>query len=175
MLKSWMRDVTLSLQARSGVTPALFVWLAIIAVALLAAFVFLCVAGYVWLSLQLGAVFAGLAMAAVFLLIALIGAVVSAVTRRRAKNAPSSNARHGRKRRRRRCSIQKFSASPCRPAARSAGSASYRSFCSAFWRHNGCARATRANPKTRAKLSCPTFHWCMISSENRLPLFGIMR
>ena len=83
MLKSWMRDVTLSLQARSGVTPALFVWLAIIAVALLAAFVFLCVAGYVWLSLQLGAVFAGLAMAAVFLLIALIGAVVSAVTRRR--------------------------------------------------------------------------------------------
>jgi hypothetical protein len=85
MLKSWMRDVTLSLQARSGVTPALFVWLAIIAVALLAAFVFLCVAGYVWLSLQLGAVFAGLAMAAVFLLIALIGAVVSAVTRRRAQ------------------------------------------------------------------------------------------
>jgi hypothetical protein len=85
MLKSWMRDVTLSLQARSGVTPALFVWLAIIAVALLAAFVFLCVTGYVWLSLQLGAVFAGLAMAGVFLLIALIGAVVSAVTRRRAQ------------------------------------------------------------------------------------------
>jgi hypothetical protein len=85
MLKSWMRDVTLSLQARSGVTPALFVWLPIIVVALLAAFVFLCVAGYVWLSLQLGAVFAGLAMAGVFLLIALIGAVVSAVTRRRAQ------------------------------------------------------------------------------------------
>ena len=79
MLKSWMRDVTLSLQAKSGVTPALFVWLAIIAVALLAAFVFLCVAGYVWLSLQLGAVFAGLAMAGVFLLIALIGAIVAAV------------------------------------------------------------------------------------------------
>jgi hypothetical protein len=85
MLKSWMRDVTLSLQAKSGVTPALFVWIAIIAMALLTALAFLCVAGYVWLSLQLGAVFAGLAMAGVFLLIALIGALVVAVSRRRAK------------------------------------------------------------------------------------------
>jgi hypothetical protein len=85
MLKSWMRDITLSLQAKSGVTPALFVWIAIIAVALVTAFAFLCVAGYAWLSLQLGAVFAGLAMAGVFLLIALIGAIISAVARRRAK------------------------------------------------------------------------------------------
>jgi len=85
MLKSWMRDVTLSLQAKSGVTPALFVWAAIIAMALLTAFAFLCVAGYVWLSLQLGAVFAGLAMAGVFLLVALVGALVVAVSRRRAK------------------------------------------------------------------------------------------
>ena len=46
MLKSWMRDITLSLQAKSGVTPALFVWLAIVAVAFVTAFVFLCVAGY---------------------------------------------------------------------------------------------------------------------------------
>ncbi len=85
MLKSWMRDITLSLQAKSGVTPALFVWIAIIAVALVTAFAFLCVAGYAWLSLQLGAVFAGLAMAGVFLLIALIGAIISAVGRRRAR------------------------------------------------------------------------------------------
>jgi hypothetical protein len=85
MLKSWMRDLTLSIQARSGVTPALFVWLAIIALALLTAFAFLCVAGYVWASTQLGAVFAGLAMAGVFLLIALIGAIVFAVSRSRAQ------------------------------------------------------------------------------------------
>jgi hypothetical protein len=85
MLKSWMRDLTLSIQARSGVTPALFAWLAVIALALLAAFAFLCVAGYVWASTQLGAVFAGLAMAGVFLLIALIGAIVFAVSRRRAR------------------------------------------------------------------------------------------
>jgi hypothetical protein len=85
MLKGWMRDLTLSIQARSGVTPALFVWLAIIALALLTTFAFLCVAGYVWASAQLGAVFAGLAMAGVFLLIALIGAIVVAVSRSRAK------------------------------------------------------------------------------------------
>ena len=85
MLKSWMRDITLSVQAKSGVTPALFVWAAIIAIACLTAFAFLCVAGYVWLSLQLGAVFAGLAMAGIFLLIALIGSMIMAMSRRRAK------------------------------------------------------------------------------------------
>jgi hypothetical protein len=85
MLKSWMRDLTLSIQARSGVTSVLFVWLAIIALALLTAFAFLCVAGYVWASAQLGAVFGGLAMAGVFLLIALIGAIAVAVSRGRAK------------------------------------------------------------------------------------------
>jgi uncharacterized membrane protein len=85
MLKGWMRDVTLSIQARSGVTPVLFVLVAIIAMALLTAFAFLCVAGYVWASGQLGPVFAGLAMAGVFLLIALIGVVISAIARSRAK------------------------------------------------------------------------------------------
>jgi hypothetical protein len=85
MLKGWMRDIALSVQARSGVTPALFVWAAVIAIALLTAFVFLCVAAYEWLSLQLGAVFAGLAMAGVFVLIALLGAIVCAVSRRRAR------------------------------------------------------------------------------------------
>jgi uncharacterized membrane protein len=85
MLRSWMRDITLSLQARSGVTPALLVWVAIVGLALLTAFVFLCVAGYSWASLQLGAVFGGLAVASVFLLIALIAAIVFALARRRAK------------------------------------------------------------------------------------------
>jgi hypothetical protein len=85
MLKGWVRDITLSLQAKSGVTPALFVWLAIIAFASLTAFVFLCVAGYQWALLQVGPVFAGLAMAGVFLLIALIGLIASAVSRKRAK------------------------------------------------------------------------------------------
>jgi hypothetical protein len=85
MLKSWMRDLTLSVQARSGVTPAFLVWLAIVVGALVTAFIFLCVAGYDWLSVQFGSVYAGLIMAGVFLLIALIGLIVTAVSRRRAR------------------------------------------------------------------------------------------
>ncbi len=85
MLKSWMHDITLALQARSGATPGLFVWLAIIAVASLTAFVFLCVASYDRLALELGNVFAGLVMAGIFVLIALIGAIVAAMSRRRAR------------------------------------------------------------------------------------------
>ncbi len=85
MLKSWMHDITLALQARSGATPGLFVWLAIVAVASLTAFVFLCVAGYDRLALELGNVFAGLVMAGIFVLIAVIGAIIAAMSRRRAR------------------------------------------------------------------------------------------
>jgi hypothetical protein len=51
----------------------------------LTAFVFLCVAAYVWVSLQIGPVFAGLAMAGVFILIGLIALVVSGTVRRRTR------------------------------------------------------------------------------------------
>jgi hypothetical protein len=85
MFKSWMRDVTLAVQARSGVTPALLVWLAIIPVASLTAFAFLCVAGYVWLSPQFGAAVASLIMAGIFVLIALAATIVCLVSRRRAR------------------------------------------------------------------------------------------
>jgi Ca2+/Na+ antiporter len=85
MFKNWMRDITLAIQARSGVTPALLVWIGIIIVAALTAFAFLCVAGYDWLSLHLGAVVAGLVMAGIFVLVALIGAIACVATRRRAK------------------------------------------------------------------------------------------
>jgi len=85
MLKSWMRDITLAIQARSGVSPAFFVWVAVVVVASLTAFVFLCVAAYDWLALQWGNVVAGLVMAGIFVLVAVIGAIVCAVARRRAK------------------------------------------------------------------------------------------
>jgi uncharacterized membrane protein len=85
MLKSWMRDVTLAVQVRSGVTPALLVWTAIVLLAALTAFAFLCVAGCVWLSLQVGPVFASLIMAGIFALIALIAVLIAIVSRRRAK------------------------------------------------------------------------------------------
>src|SRR5580700_1939404 len=85
MLKNWIRDFALSVQAKSGATPVLLVWYAIVGLALITTFVFLCVAGYVWFALQLGAVFAGLAMAGIFLLIALIAATAAAVSRRSAR------------------------------------------------------------------------------------------
>jgi len=85
MLKSWMHDFTLAIQARSGVNAALFVWIGLLALALLTAFAFLCVAAYDWLALQPGGVFAGLIMAGVFALIAVIGAAFAFLARRRAK------------------------------------------------------------------------------------------
>ncbi len=85
MLKNWLHDITLAVQARSGLNAGLFVWLALIALASLTAFAFLCVAAYAWLALQFGTIFAGLIMAGVFILIGLIAAIVFAVSRRRAK------------------------------------------------------------------------------------------
>jgi hypothetical protein len=85
MLKNWMRDIALAVQARTGANGALLFWVAIIMVASATAFAFLCVAAYTWLALQFGPVFAGLIMAGVFVIIALIGAIVFAVSRRRAK------------------------------------------------------------------------------------------
>ena len=85
MFKSWMRDIKLAIQANSGFTPALLVWFAIAAVALLTAFSFLALTAYIWLVPQLGPVYAGLIMAGVFLLIALIGAAAAALTRRRTR------------------------------------------------------------------------------------------
>lgn len=85
MINRWIGDIALLFQAKTGVTSALIVWAGVVVIASLAAFVFLCVTGYDWLSLQLGATFSGLAMASVFLVIALIGCAFCAASRRRAK------------------------------------------------------------------------------------------
>ncbi len=85
MINRWMGDVALLIRAKIGLTSALIVWAAVVIIASLTAFVFLCVTGYDWLSLQLGAAFAGLSMASAFLVIALIGATFCAASRRRAK------------------------------------------------------------------------------------------
>jgi hypothetical protein len=83
MINRWMGDIALLLQAKTGATLALIIWAAVVVIAALTAFVFFCVAGYDWLSLQGGATFAGLAMAGIFLLFALVGSAVCAVSRRR--------------------------------------------------------------------------------------------
>jgi hypothetical protein len=85
MIKGWVHDIELAIQARSGASPALFEWIAVTAVALLAAFVFLCIVADLWLTQQFGAIVAGLIMAGVLLVVAATTGVIGAVARRRAR------------------------------------------------------------------------------------------
>jgi hypothetical protein len=85
MLKGLTQEVTLQIQARSGASAAVLVWIAAMALASLTAFVFLCVAGFYWLSLQIGAIFAGLAMAGIFVCFSIIAALISTIIRRRVR------------------------------------------------------------------------------------------
>jgi len=85
MFKTVTREITLLIQARSGLSTSVVVSAIVILVALLVAFAFLCVAAYVWLAVQLGNVFAGLIMAGVFIVIALVAAIACAAARRNAR------------------------------------------------------------------------------------------
>ena len=85
MFGNLVRDLTLLVQSRTGITTTYIVWLGVIALAGMTAFAFLCVTGYVWLSLQFGSVFAGLIMTGVFVLIAILGLLICALARRRAR------------------------------------------------------------------------------------------
>jgi hypothetical protein len=85
MLKSLSREITLSIQARNGMSPAVVVWAAVVAVASLGAFVFLCVAGYAWLSLRFDSTLAGLIMAGIFAVAALLAALICMLIRQRVR------------------------------------------------------------------------------------------
>jgi hypothetical protein len=85
MFKSLMRDMVLAVQTRTGITTPFVVWLIVVALAASTAFVFLCVAAYDWLALQIGSVYAALAMAAIFVAIAVIGLMICLLARRRAR------------------------------------------------------------------------------------------
>jgi Ca2+/Na+ antiporter len=85
MLKSLMHDAMLAVQSRSGITASFIVWLGVAMMAASTAFAFLCVAAYAWLALQMGSVYAGLVMAAIFVVIAIVGLTVCLLARRRAR------------------------------------------------------------------------------------------
>jgi hypothetical protein len=85
MLKNLQNHVVRWIQSRTGLSVGFLISLAVAGCAALLAFIFLCVAGYAWLSIQLGPVFGGLAMAGVFLLIAVVGAAASALARDRTR------------------------------------------------------------------------------------------
>jgi uncharacterized membrane protein len=85
MFKNLMHDMVLAVQTRTGITTSIVAWLTVVALAAATAFVFLCVAGYDWLALQIGSVHAALVMAAIFVVIAVIGLFVCLLARRRAR------------------------------------------------------------------------------------------
>ena len=85
MLKNLQNNIVLWIQSRTGLSVGFLISLAVAGCAALLAFIFLCVTGYAWLSIQLGPVFGGLAMAGVFLLIAVVGAAASALARDRTR------------------------------------------------------------------------------------------
>jgi hypothetical protein len=85
MLKTVAREIALAIQARSGMSLAVAIWTGVVGIAVFAAFVFLCVAGYAWLSPRYGSDIAGLIMAGIFTTIAVISAIVAAIIRRRVR------------------------------------------------------------------------------------------
>jgi hypothetical protein len=85
MFKSLMHDSFLAIQARSGASAAMLIWAAVMVLASLTAFVFLCVTLYGWLSLQLGEVIASLVVAGIFIVIAVSSLTISALIRRRVR------------------------------------------------------------------------------------------
>lgn len=85
MLKTLTREITLSIQAKNGTSVAVAIWLGIMTLALITAFVFLCVSGYDWFAVKFGGVFAGLLMTGLFVVIGFVAALVSALIRRRVR------------------------------------------------------------------------------------------
>ncbi len=85
MLKRFMGELTLAVQARTGASCTVFVWAAVMLFAALTCFVFLCVSLYQWLSLQFGSVFGGLAAAIIFMVFAALGGVLAVLAQRRAR------------------------------------------------------------------------------------------
>jgi len=85
MFKSLMHDSFLAIQARSGASASMLIWAAVMVLASLTAFVFLCVTLYGSLSLQLGEVIASLVVAGIFIVIAVSSLIISALIRRRVR------------------------------------------------------------------------------------------
>jgi hypothetical protein len=85
MLKGLTREIGLAIQARTAMNMAAVVWMAVMALAALIAFLFLCISGYDWLSQRYGTVTAGLIMTGIFAAIAIVAAITSALIRRQVR------------------------------------------------------------------------------------------
>jgi hypothetical protein len=82
-MSGWLRHFALNAQARSGFGPQIVIWAIVAAVASMAALIFLAIAAFIWLADRYDAVIAGLVLACLFILIALIAIVACLIARRR--------------------------------------------------------------------------------------------
>jgi len=85
MFKTLTRDIVLAIQAENGLSTAVAVWSVLAVLALLAAFVFLSIAGYLGFAAKFGGFVAALIMAGIFVAIALIAVAIGALVRRRVR------------------------------------------------------------------------------------------
>ena len=85
MIRNLQSNIVLWVKAKTGLSSGLVISLAVAGGAALLTFIFLCVTGYAWLSIKLGPVFGGLAMAGVFLLIGVLSAATAALARDRTR------------------------------------------------------------------------------------------
>jgi hypothetical protein len=79
----WLRHIALNAKAKTGFGPALVVWFSVALVGLGLGLVFLSVAAFVWLANRTDAVTAGLILAGVFFLIAIVAAFAGWMARLR--------------------------------------------------------------------------------------------
>jgi membrane protein implicated in regulation of membrane protease activity len=77
-----LRYFVLKAQVRAGLSAGIVVWAVLAAAAAAVAAIFLLTAAYIWVAHRYGAVRAGLAMAALFVVIAIIAAIASLLSRR---------------------------------------------------------------------------------------------
>ncbi|MGA7489318.1 MAG: hypothetical protein WBW74_20530 [Xanthobacteraceae bacterium] len=82
-MSGWLRYFALKAQVSTGISTHIVIWAIVAAVAVVAAVIFLLVTAFVWLAQLYGGVVAGLILAGLFALIALIAAVTCVIIRRR--------------------------------------------------------------------------------------------
>src|SRR5262245_28840914 len=82
-MRGWLRYFVLNAQVRTGLSAGVLTWAIVAAAAAVGAVVFLLVALFVWLAQLYGALIAAVALGCAFVLIALIALAVCLMTRRR--------------------------------------------------------------------------------------------
>jgi O-antigen/teichoic acid export membrane protein len=82
-MSGWLRHFALNAQARTGFSTQVLVWSVVAAVASTAAFIFLCIAAFLWLAERYDPIIAGVLLGFFFVLVALLALLAGLLVRRR--------------------------------------------------------------------------------------------